>query len=155
VTGRLQGEGRVDLAALLDVRPRDAVQRWEPAQGGGSLELSRGSDHLTRDGVMLTGEQDIFGAPFDARRHARLEVRRAAWDGGTWNGNSWSGNSWSGDSWSGNSWSGNSWSGNSWSGDSWSGNSWSGNSWSGDSWSGNSWSGRDWSGNSWSHGPWE
>ena len=126
-----------------------------PRPVSGSLELSRGTDHLTRDGVVLTGEQDIFGQRFDSVAMAALEAerqqlvgwhveRQLAGPAARWSGNSWSGNSWSGNSWSGNSWSGNSWSGNSWSGNSWSGSSWSGNSWSGNSWSGNSWSTASW-----------
>jgi serine protease AprX len=122
--------------------------------GAGSLEASRGTNHLTLNGVVLQGEQDIFGQPFNARGMAALEANESSWSGGMWNGSQWTGNSWSGNSWSGNSWSGNSWSGNSWSGNSWSGSSWSGNSWSGNSWSGNSWSGNSWSGNSWSGNSW-
>jgi serine protease AprX len=128
--------------------------RFAPSLGTGSLELARGTHHLTAAGVTLIGEKDIFGATWNSTRMAVQELFRTAWVGGTFNGNSWSGNSWSGNSWSGNSWSGNSWSGNSWSGNSWSGNSWSGNSWSGNSWSGNSWSGNSWSGNSWSGNSW-
>jgi serine protease AprX len=149
-----QGKGRIDLAQLLDRKPSDASQRFDASTGTGSLEISRGDDHLTRDGVVLRGEFDIFGHPFDAGAIAVLEANAVSWDGGIWNGNAWSGNSWSGNSWSGNSWSGNSWSGNSWSGNSWSGNSWSGSSWSGNSWSGNSWSGNSWSGNGWSGDGW-
>jgi serine protease AprX len=130
---------------MLSAPPPLGFGTWDVASTGiGSLELSRGTDHLTDDGVILTGEQDIFGHAFDAAAMAVLEAACNSWSGGVWNGNSWSGNSWSGNSWSGNSWSGNSWSGNSWSGNSWSGNSWSGNSWSGNSWSGNSWSTGGW-----------
>jgi serine protease AprX len=151
---RQSGAGELRLGPILSAPLPTYVQTVAPARGGGSLELARGSDHLTRDNVVLTGERDIFGSPFNSVAMAVLEATRSAWSGGVWNGNSWSGNSWSGNSWSGNSWSGNSWSGNSWSGNSWSGNSWSGNSWSGNSWSGNSWSGNSWSGNSWSAAGW-
>jgi Subtilase family len=152
---RQQGNGEVALATMLSLFPAKYGQTFTASTGTGSLELSRGTDHLTRDGVVLAGEQDIFGMRFDAAAMAAAEAAGSSWSGGVWNGNSWSGNSWSGNSWSGNSWSGNSWSGNSWSGNSWSGNSWSGNSWSGNSWSGNSWSGNSWSGNSWSGANWE
>jgi serine protease AprX len=151
---KAQGKGRLDLARLLDKRLDGSFQRFAQGTGTGSLEVSRGDDHLTRDGVVLQGEIDIFGHAFDASSMAMLEAAGASWTGGSWNGSTWTGNSWSGNSWSGNSWSGNSWSGNSWSGNSWSGNSWSGNSWSGNSWSGNSWSGNSWSGNSWSGNSW-
>jgi serine protease AprX len=149
-----QGGGELNLANDFDRRIPGFAQSHVQSVGTGSLELSRGDIHLSLNGVTLSGEQDIFGAPFQSAQTAALEASGNSWSGGVWNGNSWSGNSWSGNSWSGNSWSGNSWSGNSWSGNSWSGNSWSGNSWSGNSWSGNSWSGNSWSGNSWSGNSW-
>jgi len=151
---RQVGSGEMRLAPILSAPLPIYSQGIAPAVGGGSLELARGSDHLTRDGVVLKGEQDIFGKAFNATAMAILEAAGNSWSGGTWNGSVWTGSSWSGNSWSGNSWSGNSWSGNSWSGSSWSGNSWSGNSWSGNSWSGSSWSGNSWSGSSWSTASW-
>jgi serine protease AprX len=128
------GSGELRLGPILSASLPLYVQTVAPATGGGSLELARGSDHLTRDGVVLKGEQDIFGKAFDSTAMAVVEDALHAWSGGTWNGSVWTGSSWSGNSWSGSSWSGNSWSGNSWSGSSWSGNSWSGNSWSTASW---------------------
>jgi serine protease AprX len=150
-----QGKGEIDLGAMLTDKPSRNKRQWhEEATGDGSLEVARGQDHLTRDGVVLSGEQDIFGKPFDSAEMARLEGRADSWRGGRWNGSTWTGNGWSGNSWVGAVWAGNSWSGSPWSGNSWSGNSWSGNSWSGNSWSGNSWSGNSWSGNSWSGSSW-
>ena len=137
-----QGRGEIDLGAMLaDQPPRDREQQHLEATGTGLLEVARGQDHLTRDGVVLSGEQDIFGKPFDSAEMARLEGLANSWQGGLWNGSAWTGNSWAGNSWAGTDWAGNSWSGSSWSSGTWSGNSWSGNSWSGNSWSGNSWSG--------------
>lgn len=66
-----------------------ATQTFAYSTGVGSLEASRGTDHLEHEGVTLEGEQDIFGQ---------------AWDGVCWSGLSWSGLSWSGLSWSGVSW---------------------------------------------------
>jgi len=143
-----QGDGEIDLSRMLGATAYNPPVQWKTidwSTGIGSLELARGTDHLTLDGVVLSGNQDIFGHPFNSAAMAILEAARNSWSGGIWNGNSWSGDSWSGNSWSGNSWSGNSWSGNSWSGNSWSGNSWSGNSWSGNSWSSSSWMGVSWS----------
>jgi serine protease AprX len=156
IIGKAQqiGGGELSLASALTLPLPFASQGWLPSTGTGSLELARGSDHISMDGVALTGEQDIMGSPFDAAAMAVLEAQGKSWSGGIWNGKSWSGNSWSGNSWSGVSWSGLSWSGSSWSGLSWSGNSWSGKSWSGLSWSGLSWSGNSWSGLSWSGGNW-
>ena len=109
---------------LTATPPSKYTQKFHAGSGTGTLEAARGQDHLTRDGVILSGEQDIFGDPFDAGAMAKLEAAGSSWSGGIWNGSSWSGSSWSGSSWSGSSWSGSSWSGSSWSGSSWSGNTW-------------------------------
>jgi serine protease AprX len=146
-SSKQMGQGELNLKDLVTRDDPVAPKVWTKtawSSGDGSLEASRGTDHLTLDGVVLAGEQDIFGHAFDSAAMAALEADGNSWSGVKWNGNSWSGSSWSGSSWSGSSWSGSSWSGNSWSGNSWSGNSWSGNSWSGNSWSGNSWSSFAW-----------
>ncbi len=148
------GGGELQLASALTADLSNWTQSWTPSTGVGSLELARGSDHLTQNGVVLVGERDIMGSPFDAASMAALEAQGASWSGGDWNGKSWSGASWSGASWSGASWSGASWSGASWSTCVFSGNSWSGASWSGASWSGASWSGASWSGASWATRNW-
>jgi serine protease AprX len=130
-----------------DLSAKQYLGRWgvkELSSGTGTLEASRGSDHISIDGVVLQGEQDIFGMPFDSTAMAALESAGSSWSGGMWNGSVWTGSSWSGSSWSGSSWSGSSWSGSSWSGSSWSGSSWSGSSWSGSSWSGGEWLGASW-----------
>jgi serine protease AprX len=152
-----QGCGELDMSKLLNASVPSvfASQQYNvPSTGTGLLEASRGTDHISMGGVVLQGEQDIFGMPFNSAVMAALEAAGHSWSGGIWNGSSWSGSSWSGSSWSGTSWSGSSWSGSSWSGSSWSGHSWSGSSWSGSSWSGSSWSGSSWSGSSWSGGSW-
>ena len=152
-----QGAGMLDLKAARD---RDtpttlsAQQVLAPALGTGSIEASRGVGHLSDAGVELTGEQDVFGAPYVAATRATASETGTAWVGGAWNGNRWSGDGWSGNRWSGEVWSGNRWSGNRWSGEAWSGNRWSGNRWSGDGWLGNRWSGAGWTGNRWSNGGW-
>jgi serine protease AprX len=145
-TAAQQGAGLVDLAKAKDTAtPANATQSFALSTGIGSLEMSRGSVHVTVAGREVRGEVDIRGKAFNATSWAA-----GLKNGTNWNGVSWSGVSWSGVSWSGVSWSGVSWSGVSWSGVSWSGVSWSGVSWSGVSWSGVSWSGVSWSGVSWS-----
>ncbi|HET9497070.1 MAG TPA: S8 family serine peptidase [Candidatus Limnocylindria bacterium] len=110
VTPRLQGNGEIDLHGMLTDAPPNTFGQWAAASlGNGSLELSRGADHVTDDGVILAGEQDIFGHPFNSVAMAALEATASSWSAGVWNGNSWSGNSWSGNSWSGNSWSTGGW----------------------------------------------
>ena len=54
----------------------NSIQIWPPSTGTGKLELSRGTDHLTLDGVELTGEQDIFGQHFDSEEMAALTGER-------------------------------------------------------------------------------
>jgi serine protease AprX len=151
-----QGWGEICLGKMLSATPQWSYtgQNFANAAGTGSLERSRGQDHLTRDGVVLTGEQDIFGRTVDTAKLAAAEASGSSWSGGTWNGSTWSGSSWSGSSWSGSTWSSSSWSGSTWSGSTWSGSSWSGSSWSGSTWSGSTWSGSTWSGNTWATAAW-
>jgi serine protease AprX len=144
----------LDLREIFSKATPSASQNHTPSTGRGSLEASRGSDHVELDNTALTGEQDIFGVPWNGTSWSTAAAQGTSWSGGTWNGTSWSGTSWSGTSWSGLSWSGTSWSGLSWSGTSWSGTSWSDKTWSGTSWSGLSWSGTSWSGTSWSGASW-
>ena len=132
-----QNSGEISLSRMSSKRPPNGLSggRPQPSTGLGSVELSRGSDHLTSsDGVVLSGEQDIFGHVFDAAEMAAAEAAGNTWSGGSWNGNTWSGNTWSGNTWSGNTWSGNTWSGNTWSGNTWSGNTWAHDSWLGATW---------------------
>ena len=151
-----QGAGEIRLGQMVAKTPQWSYtgQNFSLALGGGSIEAARGQAHLSQDGTILAGEQDIFGKPINAATLALLQATGSSWSGGEWNGSSWSGSSWSGSSWSGSSWSGSSWSGSSWSGSSWSGSSWSGSSWSGSSWSGSSWSGSSWSGGNWAGDVW-
>ena len=153
-----QGQGEVDMSSMLVAATPNAPKQWSTiswSTGLGSLELSRGSQHLVDGGVSLVGEIDIFGHGFDAAAMASAEAARTSWSGGVWNGNTWSGSTWSGNTWSGNTWSGNTWSGNTWSGNTWSGNMWSGDTWSGNTWSGSSWSSEAWKGATWKGATWK
>jgi serine protease AprX len=148
------GAGALDLRRLASSTPGTyAIQKFAPATGTGSVELSRGHDHLTKDGIVLEGEIDIFGQPVTSTT-AGSSWSDGTWNGSTWSGSSWSGSTWSGVTWSGSSWSGSTWSGSTWSGSTWSGSSWSGSTWLGVTWSGSSWSGSSWSGSSWSGSSW-
>ena len=149
-----QGKGLVDVGGMLKDRTPWVWSSTPWSSGGGSLELSRGSQHLVDGDAMLQGEIDIFGNPFDAATMAGLEDARTAWDGGSWNGSLWAGSDWSDGSLADVVWSGHTWSGHTWSGHTWSGNTWSGSTWSGDTWTGHTWSGHTWSGHTWSSGSW-
>jgi serine protease AprX len=132
-TATEQGQGVLAVEAARAAKtPTTATQTWPTATGTGSLELARGTAHITdTDGVALTGEQDVFGQ---------------AWDGRMWSGRMWSGDSWTAEGWLGRMWSGRMWSGDSWTGRMWSGRMWSGDTWSGRMWSGNAWSSVQWGG---------
>jgi serine protease AprX len=126
--GLVDAEGAVLAADGAIGNPNAGLDH---AVGIGSLELSRGTMHVTVDlngdgsGEVVQGEVDVLGEP---------------WDSNSWSSNSWSSDSWSSNSWSSliaenDGWSSNSWSSNSWSGMCWSSNSWSSNSWSSIAWS--------------------
>ncbi|MBV9871953.1 MAG: S8 family serine peptidase [Frankiaceae bacterium] len=149
-----QGGGEIALATLATKTPAAYVQNVSPATGGGSLELSRGTDHLNSDGVTLTGAQDIFGLPVDTVALAKAEASGTAWTDGDWLGRNWAGRSWAGDTWSSVAWTGRSWAGRSWADSTWSSATWTGRSWAGRSWAGQNWSGSTWSGRSWADGSW-
>ena len=125
----------LDVARSLRRNVDGAIQSWPLASGSGSLEASRGSVHVLRDGEPFVGEVDVWGT---------------AWTGSSWTGSSWTGSSWTGSSWTGSSWTGSSWTGSSWTGSSWTGSSWTGSSWTGSSWTGSSWTGSSWTGADWS-----
>jgi serine protease AprX len=128
-----QGQGLLAVEPARAAKtPTAATQTWPTATGTGSLELARGSAHITdTDGVALTGEQDVF---------------EQAWDGRMWSGRMWSGDSWTAEGWLGRMWSGRMWSGDTWTGRMWSGRMWSGDTWSGRMWTGNAWSSAQWGG---------
>ena len=87
-----QGQGEIDLLKMLGAFVYAAPTQWKTIKwsiGIGSLELARGTDHLTRDGVVLVGEEDIFGHVFSSAAMAALEAAGLSWTGGDWNGNSW------------------------------------------------------------------
>jgi serine protease AprX len=150
-----QGAGMLDLKdAIWRPTPLLATQTWPLATGLGSLDAARGSAHVSDGDVVLAGEQDIFGTPWDGATWSLASWAETSWLGGLWNGKSWSGDSWSGSSWAGKSWSTTNWVGKSWSGKSWSDASWTGKSWSGKSWGTDAWSGKSWSGKSWGSETW-
>jgi len=154
-----QGAGMLDVKrALKSPTPTvaDSRQSWTPSTGAGSLEASRGDNHVVdpANGAMLTGEVDALGAPWDARSWSAASAAGAAWSGGTWNARSWSGSGWTQSSWGARSWSGSTWTARSWSGIDWQARSWSGDVWSARSWSGIDFSARSWSAEAWEARSW-
>jgi serine protease AprX len=91
-----------------------SAQNFPPATGLGSLEAARGTEHVTDGDVVLSGEIDVTGAPWDGR-----SWRDSSWDGRSWRDSSWNGRSWRSDGWTGRSWRGDDWTGRSWRGSGW------------------------------------
>jgi subtilisin family serine protease len=133
------GSGMIDVSAATGFV--GASLRSPRSRGWGSLDASRGSVRVTMGGVILSGEQDIMGAPFDSLVWSEGAVDLLSWQGGMWNGSVWTGDEMGATTWAGLGWSGLSWSGLGWSGLGWSGLGWSGMGWSGLGWSGLTWAG--------------
>jgi serine protease AprX len=155
-----QGSGELNLRSAYSMSVPISTQTFPTSTGTGSLELSRGSGHLSMNGQTLTGERDIFGVLWSSSAMAQTEWAGTSWSGGTWNGDAWTGsgwtttNSWTRNEWATTTWTHASWSGASWTSNVWSKNSWSRNSWSGTVWTRNSWSSDTFARNSWSSVSW-
>jgi serine protease AprX len=151
------GAGQLDIAgaATLSIS-MNAKQSYPAATGLGSIEGSRGSAHVTDagTGLSLTGEKDIFGAPWTPATWTAAAKNGKAWSGGTWNGRVWTGSAFTGLSWASRTWGTVTWSSLTWSGQSWMSGTWSGRSWAAGSWTGRSWAGGTWCGRSWAGRSW-
>jgi serine protease AprX len=153
-TDAAQGRGTLNLNAALAVTSAAAGQAVTGSTGAATLESARGSAHLVDNGVVLSGEKDIFGTAVSTATLASKRTAGTAWTGGTWNGQAWTGSAFSGTNWTATTWSGRMWSGRMWSSEVWSGRMWSGRMWSAGTWTGRMWSGDGWSGNTWSSAGW-
>ena len=137
--GVLDVKGAVELSKKGEAGP-GAQQTFPVSTGLGPLEAARGGSHVANAaGEELTGEQDVFGALWDAPSWAQASALRTSWRGGTWNGSQWAGDGWSGSSWASADWNGNRWREQDWSGNRWRAGDWSGNRWRDVAWSGNRW----------------
>ncbi len=160
-TDPTQGAGRLDVKGAVELleagRKGPTVQQSFPVSTGlGSLEAARGGSHVVDpdNGVLLTGEQDIFGVAWDAPTWAQASAQRRAWAGGTWRGSEWAGTSWSGSSWASVTWSRRAWSGVDWSRRAWSTADFSRRAWSADDFSRRAWSADNFTRRAWSTGDW-
>ena len=78
-TAAKQGSGLIDLAkAKNTATPVGAKQSFALSTGFGSLELSRGSVHVTVNGRQVNGEIDVRGKSFDVRNWAAVALGMAA-----------------------------------------------------------------------------
>jgi serine protease AprX len=153
-TDAAQGKGTLNLTSALPVTNVAAAFSAISSTGTGTLESARGSAHLVDNGVVLSGEKDIFGTAVSTATLASKRTAGTAWTGGTYNGQVWTGSGFTGSNWTATTWSGRMWSGRMWSSEVWSGRMWSGRMWSAGTWTGRMWSGGSWSSNTWSNASW-
>ncbi|MFI7600312.1 S8 family serine peptidase [Actinoplanes sp. NPDC049681] len=151
------GAGQLDIAEAATLLPdKDSAQDFPAATGLGSLEGSRGTNHVVDGltGISLRGETDIFGAAWNPRKWSHEAKDGKAWKSGSWNGSVWTGGAFKGESWAAKTWSPAPWTGANWAGRSWAGSGWEGRSWAGRSWAGRSWAGRSWAAGTWCGRSW-
>ena len=157
-----QGNGVLDLAELWGTTtPTATPSKRGTSTGRGSLEAARGAYHVadTRmeqddPNAGLTGEQDIFGMPWDGARWSADAAAGSSWDAGWWNGSQWTGSQWTGSQWTGSQWTGSQWTGSQWTGSQWTGSQWTGSQWTGSQWTGSQWTGSQWTGSQWTGSQW-
>jgi serine protease AprX len=153
---RAQGAGRIDVyRATYTSVPWSSTQSWTKGTGTGSIELARGTAHVSDEGVELTGEQDIFGTAWNGAAWAPTALAGTSWSGGIWNGNTWTGDCWCGTSWTTATWTGSKWTGSKWTGSKWTGSNWNGSKWTGSKWTHESWTGSKWTGSKWTGEVWQ
>jgi serine protease AprX len=154
-TGQVaQGAGMTDLrAALAAKEPKkdQPLPAYPPATGTGSLELSRGGEHVVDPdtGGALTGERDVLGGVWNPLTWAPASAAGVSWSGGVWNGHTWTGDKVNNGNWAFVPWSELSWTGVPWSsyrqGDiQWDARSWRADSWEARSWRADLWHARSW-----------
>jgi serine protease AprX len=144
------GAGEINVQAAINALRKPATaktilaskQTFAPATGLGTLDGSRGDNHLVDplSGVVLSGETDVQGLPWNSRAWAAASAAGTAWNGGTWMGEQFTGDSWaSAGSWSRARWSGEGWSRARWSDADWARARWSDAAWERARWSDASW----------------
>lgn len=133
-----------------------AVQNYPVATGLGSLEAARGGSNLVDpdNGIVLQGEVDVQGQPWDPAAWSAASAAGTAWTGGVWNSARWSGDGWSGADWQSAAWTSARWSGVAWSAADWDSARWSSARWSSARWSSARWSAADWDSARWSSARW-
>jgi serine protease AprX len=147
-----QGYGRTDVRAAVSAPVPVRVQTGLPISTGlGSLELSRGGEHLfdPATGAVLTGELDVLGAPWNPVAWAAASSLGRSWSKGTWNGQTWTGDRLRDGSWTFTAWSGTSWGALPWASYQQPTAEWVARSWRGDNWEARSWREESWLARSW------
>lgn len=152
-----RGAGFLDVAkASRKKAPEEgsSEQDHPRAVGTGLLEGARGSSHVVHEGVELTGEVDVFGAPWDGAAWAAGAAAGTNWDGGTWRGHELTGTCFCGTSFAAVTWARASWRDDSWARASWRDEEWARASWRDGQWVRASWRDGQWVRASWREEDW-
>jgi serine protease AprX len=146
-----QGYGVVDAGRALAGDPAAAAaQTWPAATGTGSLEGTRGTNHVGYGVDTLTGEQDVFGRPWTGSVDGDewLATLSAAagtdWTGGDWESRTWVSRTWVDGSWDSRTWVDADWESRTWVSRTWVDGSWDSRTWVSRTWVSRTWVGADW-----------
>ncbi|MDQ1747679.1 MAG: serine protease AprX [Frankiaceae bacterium] len=145
VSANSQGQGRVNVGAAIGSNPGSYAQQPPSSSGLGSIENSRGGQHVVTS---------CDGGNTTTVIQNEMDVRCEAWDGSAWTGSAWTGSAWTGSAWTGSAWTGSAWTGSAWTGAAWTGSAWTGGTWTGGSWQGSAWTGSAWTGSAWTGSAW-
>lgn len=155
-SGRVAGQGTFNVRRAQTLAMNTTRQPGSngTATGLGTLAGARGNAQISSNGVPLTGDQDVFGKPWQAAAWAAATADRTAWTGGTWNGSQWTGSDWTGTSWASRTWTSRTWTGADWTGTPWTSRTWTSRTWTGQGWDSRTWTGSGWSSRTWTDGSW-
>ncbi|MEV8508859.1 S8 family serine peptidase [Actinoplanes sp. NPDC051475] len=150
------GLQEINVNAAIALTTTTQKPTWNPSNGSGTLDNSRGSSRVVFDTMPLAGQRTVWGPVTTATWAARSGA------GDSWSGGSWMGFRLAGDGWTGTSWASRTWAASTWSnsapwtgaGTTWSDPAWAGRSWTGRSWTAGSWTGRSWASDDWSSAYW-
>ncbi|MBW3620249.1 MAG: S8 family serine peptidase [Actinobacteria bacterium] len=174
VEPRCQGAGQLKLASTNGVRLPGVTNGASFSTGVGSLEASRGAYHVVErvtpeDGtepydLVLEGEQDIFGQPWDPAVRTTESWNETSWsDEGDWNTARWTGTDWDTARWTTARWTTARWTTARWTGSTWTTARWTGDSWTTARWTTPEgwgaetlmgWSTARWTGDTWDTARW-
>ncbi len=85
----------LDVKAAAAAPTPSRTQSWSRSLGTGSLELARGTSHVTVNGTTISGEQSLFFTAWDGFGWTTALLSGTTWTGGSWMGNTWTGGDWS------------------------------------------------------------
>ena len=159
-TSPVQGAGVLDVKGAVELLEKGSVpgyaQTAARSTGTGSIDASRGGSHIAdpMTGALLSGEQDVFGMPWDARTWAATSAAGTAWQGGVWRGSTWAGAGWVNGAWAPVAWTTPTWTGIAWSDRALTQMRFEADEWSRARWRGDDWTRARWRSDDWSRARW-